>query len=104
LLATTHPPVPLRDPPGGQTSQGFFRHGLGPVIPAIPTGSRLLNGCRRNERTPFFSGAAFSLAGGSLPDGGVFALAFDAVAPVLATCAAEPLELWLLADEMEPPE
>jgi hypothetical protein len=28
----------------------------------------------------------------------------DAAAPVLATCEAELLELWLLADELEPTE
>jgi hypothetical protein len=62
-----------------------------------------LKGCRRNERKPFLSGAVFSLVDGNLVDGD----GCDAAAPVLATCEAELLELWLLAelaDELEPPE
>jgi len=40
------------------------------------------------------------LADGNLVDGD----GCDAAAPVLATCEAELLELWLPVDELEPPE
>jgi len=101
LLASTHAPLPLLDFPGGQTAHGSFRHRTGRLNSALRTG--FLKGCRREEKNPFFSGAAFSLVDGNLADGD----RRDAAAPVLAICEAELLELWLLAelaDELEPPE
>jgi hypothetical protein len=59
-----------------------------------------LKGCRRNARNPFFSGAALTVLDGNLADGNEC----DAAVPVRATCEAGLLELWLLADELEPPE
>jgi len=55
----------------------------------------------RNEREPFFSGAAFSLVGDNLEDDAEC----DAAAPVLPICEPEALDVWLLAELVEePPE
>ena len=77
-----------------------------------------MKGCRRNERIPFFSGVALTLVDGDFVDGDFVDGDFvdgnlvdgdrcDPAAAVLATCEAELLKLWLLAefaDELEPPE
>jgi hypothetical protein len=55
----------------------------------------------RNERELFFSGAAFALMDGDFEDDDKC----DAAAPVLPTCEAEALDVWLLAElAEEPPE
>jgi hypothetical protein len=107
LLTAAHPPAPLLVCPGGHTRQGFFPHRSGLTIPATGTGVGFLKGCRSEEKTPFFSGAAFSLVDGvllgcNLPDG-VCAFAFDAVPLVVEARAVDPLALWLLADDVKPP-
>jgi len=99
LFAGTHAPVPLRDSPGGQTGHRPLRHGAGRLNSAVCTGFR--KGWR-TERELFFSGAALALAVDDLGNDAVC----DADAPVLPTCEAEALKVWLLVElaEEPPPE